>query len=236
MRAAIRKRNHETTAPRTTDREMYEVEVKVRADHEEIRPKLAELDAEPVNEVTQVDTYYDAPHRDFAETDEALRVRRETPAVDDGRPEGSRVSSNGSSDEIHEPTVELTYKGPLVEAESKTRREIETRVADREAADAILAALDFDPAATVRKERERFAVEEYTVTLDSVAGVGEFVEIETEAEEGEVESSREGAFAVLRDLGLDPDDQIRTSYLGLLLDAEDGDPDAGTESEGLGSE
>ena len=29
---------------------------------------------------------------------------------------------------------------------------------------------------------------------------------------------REGAVAVLRDLGLDPDAQIRTSYLGLLLE------------------
>ena len=182
---------------------MYEVELKVPADHEAVRARLAELDADPVDHVTQEDTYYDAPHRDFAETDEALRVRRETRVTDD------------------ETTVELTYKGPLVEAESKTRREIETAVADADDADAILAAVGFDPAATVRKERERFAVEGYTVTLDSVAGVGEFVEVETEADEGEVEAARDGAVAVLRALGLDPDDQIRTSYLGLLLSGED---------------
>lgn len=177
---------------------MYEVEVKVRADHDRVRDRLAELGAEPVNEVAQVDTYYDAPHREFAETDEALRVREEATADGD-------------------ETTELTYKGPLVETGSKTRREIETAVADGDAADAILGALGFDPAATVRKDRDRFAVDGYTVTLDVVEGLGEFAEVETEASEESVESAREGAFAILRDLGLDPDDQIRTSYLGLKL-------------------
>lgn len=183
---------------------MYEVEVKVRADHDDVRDRLGELGAESLGAVTQVDTYYDAPHREFVETDEALRVRRETP-------EGSEEFS------------ELTYKGPLVEEESKTRREIETVVEDAEATDAILDALGFDPAATVRKDRERFAVGDFTVTLDSVEGLGDFVEVETEAGEGEVEAARERAYEILRDLGLDPDEQIRTSYLGLLLSTGDED-------------
>ena len=108
---------------------MYEVEVKVHAAHDDIRERLAELGADPVNAGTQTDTYYDAPHREFAETDGALRVRRETP------------EEAGSF-------AELTYKGPLVEAESKSRREVETEVADGESADDILDALGFAPAAT----------------------------------------------------------------------------------------
>ncbi len=187
--------------------------MKVRADRDRVRERLAELGADRVDAVEQVDTYYDAPHREFAETDEALRVRRET------------VRSDGEEgDPGDESFAELTYKGPLVEAESKTRREVETRVADGEAADAVFEALGFDPAATVRKDRERFALEEFTVTLDAVAGLGEFVEVETDVEtEGDVEAAREGAYEVLRDLGLDPDDQIRTSYLGLLLAADGAD-------------
>ncbi|MFC4549140.1 MULTISPECIES: class IV adenylate cyclase [Halorussus] len=187
---------------------MYEVEVKVPADHGAVRDRLADRGADPVDRVTQEDTYYDAPHRDFAASDEALRVRRETT-------EGG------------EPTTELTYKGPLVEAESKTRREIETAVGDAEATRDILAALGFEAAATVRKERERFALDGYVVTLDAVDGLGEFVEVEVDAEEGEIDAARRGAFAVLRDLDLDPDDQVRTSYLGLLLAADSGiDADA----------
>ncbi|WP_435154224.1 class IV adenylate cyclase [Haladaptatus sp. DFWS20] len=176
---------------------MYEVEVKVRADHDEIRNRLEELGASPLGKVTQEDFYYNAPHRDFAETDEALRVRREAG---------------------EEETVEVvTYKGPLVEEESKTRKEHETVVGDGDTVDALLSALGFDATETVHKERERFEFEGYVVTLDSVTGLGEFVEVEAEAEEGDVESVREGAYDVLLELNLDPDEQVRTSYLGLLL-------------------
>ena len=185
--------------------------MKVRADHEAVRERLDALGADPVNVVTQEDTYYDAPHREFAETDEALRVRREV----------IRSESDGTTSEDGTEFAELTYKGPLLEAESKTRREVETAVEDGEVAGDILSALGFDAAATVRKDRERFALDGFTVTLDAVDGLGEFVEVETEVEgEAEVESAREEAYDVLRDLGLDPDDQIRTSYLGLLLAAE----------------
>jgi adenylate cyclase class 2 len=183
---------------------MYEVEVKVAAELDAVERRLDELDAELTGDVVQVDTYYDAPHRDFAETDEALRVRRETR---DG-----------------ETTARITYKGPLVESESKTREEVETAVADGDDADSIFAHLGFEPAATVRKERRFYQYEGYTVTLDAVDDVGEYVEVETETatpDDGDtdaaVESAREGAYDVLRDLDLDPTEQIQTSYLGMLL-------------------
>lgn len=191
---------------------MYEVELKLRADHETIRAALDDTDTSPDIRVRQVDTYYDAPHRDFAETDEALRLRRETRRPLDAGTDDDRESQPTT-------TTELTYKGPLVEAESKTREEHETIVADDDDAAAILAGLGFDPAAVVEKDRTFFHVEGYTVSLDHVDGLGEFVEIEGEAARSQdVADVREGAIAVLRRLGLDPDDQIRTSYLGLLLD------------------
>jgi adenylate cyclase class 2 len=175
---------------------MYEVELKVRADHDAVRDALADSEATHQRSVVQEDTYYDAPDRNFAETDEALRIRTERAG--------------------DEETTLLTYKGPLVEAESKTREEAETAVPEPEELEAILDGLGYDPAATVRKERDFFAYREYTVTLDSVDGLGEFVEVEREVEDG-VEAVREGARDVMTDLGLDPDEQIRTSYLGLLL-------------------
>jgi len=175
---------------------MYEVELKVAADHETVRSRLETLGAERTRHVVQTDTYYDAPHRDFAETDEALRVRRER-----------------GGDGV---TVRLTYKGPLVEAASKTRREFETAVTDPDAIEGILEGVGFSPAFTVEKDRTFYRYDDYTVTLDDVTDLGEFVEVETEAEA--VEPARDGAVAVLRELGLNPDEQIRTSYLGLLLD------------------
>jgi adenylate cyclase class 2 len=187
---------------------MYEVEVKVPADHVAVRRRLAAVGAESLGTVTQRDTYYDAPHRAFAETDEALRIRR--------------IRHESTSDDEPPDETRLTYKGPLVDTESKTRREHETAVGDGETMDAVLRALGFEPAAVVEKERSRFRLNGYTVTLDTVTDVGEYVEIETES--ADVDRAREGAFALLADLGLDPDDQVRTSYLGLLL-GEDGGED-----------
>lgn len=197
---------------------MYEVEVKVPADLEAVRDRLEALDADRKRTVIQEDTYYDAPHRSFPETDEALRIRRES------TPDSADAESR------------ITYKGPLLDDESKSREEVETGVADGGKMDAVLTNLGFDAAATVRKERERFALEgaetgngdgdgdgdrrTYTITLDTVDDVGEFVEVETDVErERDLESAREGAYAVLERLELDPDEQIRTSYLGLLLES-----------------
>lgn len=180
----------------------YEVEIKVRADHERVRERLTALDVDRVGTVEQVDTYYEAPHRSFAETDEALRIREER-----------------SSDCT---VYRLTYKGPKVDAASKTRAEHETDVADPDATDATLRALGFSPAATVRKTRERYHLDGYTLTLDAVADLGEFVEVEREADGADVDSVRDRAHEVLDELGLDPDEQLRTSYLGLLLAAGSG--------------
>jgi adenylate cyclase class 2 len=177
---------------------MYEVELKVQADHGPVRERLSELGAEPLGAVEQVDTYYDHPVRDFEATDEAFRIRRES---QDGKTE-----------------TRVTYKGPLVEAASKTREELETGVEDGETMARIIEEVGFDAAATVEKRRKRFAYGEYTVTLDTVVGLGEYVEVETESES--VEPAREGAEELLSDLGLDAANQIRTSYLGLLLSEE----------------
>lgn len=182
---------------------MYEVELKVRAEHDPVRTRLSEIGAERLGTIRQVDTYYDAPHRSFAETDEALRLRR----VEDEDGDGSRTG-----------TTKLTYKGPLVDQDSKTREELETGVDDGETVNEILDRLGFEPAATVEKTRERFAHGGYTVVLDDVEGLGQFVEVETEAEA--IEPAREGAVERLVELGLDPDEQIRTSYLGMLLDSD----------------
>lgn len=189
---------------------MYEVELKVGADLDRVERRLEKLDARDCGTKRQVDTYYDAPHRDFAETDEALRIRKTTPLPGEG--------AEGTSE--RDASTSLTYKGPLVEAESKTREEHETTIADPEEARAIFDGLGFEPAAEVRKERHFYDFDGYTVTLDEVEGAGHFVEVEREADAESLEAVRRGAVDVLEQLGLDAADQIRTSYLGLILAEE----------------
>lgn len=205
---------------------MYEVELKVRADHETVRQRLETLGATREARVHQVDTYYDAPHRDFAETDEALRIRRES-VIDtdstrarqsDDKPDESETDglSQSTGPNLSGQST-LTYKGPLVDETTKTREEWELEVADATTLDQVLHELGFTAVARVEKDRTRYRVEEYTITLDTVADLGEFVEIEGEAVASAVESVRAGAFSLLEQLHLDPADGIRTSYLELLL-------------------
>ena len=180
---------------------MYEVEIKLRAAHGTVRERLAATDATREGQVHQRDVYYDAPHREFGATDEALRIRRE--------------STDGGE------TAVLTYKGPRVEGAGKSRPEHETAVRDGDDAAAVLEGLGFEPAATVEKEREVWCWADETVVLDAVTGLGEFVEVEREVPEERVEAAYEATRERLRELGLDPAEGITTSYLGLLLDAHE---------------
>ncbi|ELZ36501.1 adenylyl cyclase CyaB [Halorubrum saccharovorum DSM 1137] len=196
---------------------MYEVEIKVPAEVDAVRERLRAAGAERVDARRQRDAYYDAPHRDFAETDEALRVRRESP-LPDGI--GSETESAPAAE-----TTKVTYKGPLLDEGSKTRVEHETAVDDGEAMAGVLSGIGFEPAAVVEKRREFWSFAGFTVTLDAVDGVGEFVEIEREVDgEDAIETTRDEALEALDRLGLDGDTQVRTSYLGLLLaDGEEGE-------------
>jgi adenylate cyclase class 2 len=177
---------------------MIEVEVKVRADHEKIRPILKKIGAAKSKVETQSDTYFAAPHRDFAKTDEALRIRLE---------DGKSV---------------LTYKGPKLDGVSKTREELETPV-DEVIFTRILHALGFSEAGKVRKNREFFKAGEITVSLDAVEGLGEFLEVEIMAEnEKDLETSRHKLFDFLKQVGFEEKDSIRTSYLEMVLEKSKG--------------
>lgn len=173
---------------------MIEVEVKVRADHSKIRPVLIEMGASKIGVEEQSDIYFAAPYRDFAKTDEALRIR----------------SLGGQA--------VLTYKGPKLDKVSKTRIEIETPV-DGTAAAKIFHALGFMEAGAVLKKREIFRVGEIIVCLDTVEGLGEFLEVEIDVpDEKDLESSRVKLFEFLSKFGMNERDSIRISYLEMVLE------------------
>ncbi|HII79647.1 MAG TPA: class IV adenylate cyclase [Methanosarcina sp.] len=175
---------------------MLEVEVKVRADHSKIRPVLLEMGASKIGVEEQSDVYFAAPYRNFAKTDEALRIR----------------SMGGQA--------VLTYKGPKLDKVSKTRVEIETPVNGDTTAE-IFHALGFLEAGAVRKKREIFRAGNITVCLDAVEGLGEFLEVEIDIEdEKDLEISRRKLFEFLSKFGVDEKDSIRTSYLEMVLGKE----------------
>lgn len=176
---------------------MYEVEVKLEADHGPVRERLETAGATQQGTVTQTDTYYDHPARSFAARDEALRIRE----TDSGDAE----------------TATITYKGPVVGEGAKSREELEATLEAHEELGQILERLGFAPAATVRKERERWHLGDVTIVLDRVDGLGTYVEAETTATEEELEAARRTVREHLERLGLDPADRIGESYLEMLL-------------------
>lgn len=173
---------------------MIEIEVKARASHWSLREKLASMGAKSEGIQEHLDTYYNSPFRDFSITDEALRIR----------------SVNGKS--------VLTYKGKKLDSVSKTRQEFETEV-DGGSTRNILTALGFFESGVVRKRREIFSYQCMTIALDTVEGLGEFIEVEKQAD-FEIERHREEIFTFLGALGIRQEDSIRISYLEMLLEKE----------------
>ena len=171
---------------------MIEIEVKVRVDHSKARSIIKNIGAVKRGVESQFDIYFAAPYRDFAKTDEALRIR----SLD-----GQAV---------------LTYKGPKLDDISKLGR---IRNSCEEAATIkILRALGFSEAGVVRKQREIFSAGEITICLDLVEGLGEFLEVEIVAEnEKDLEISRAKLFELLKQFGAGEKDSIRTSYLEMIL-------------------
>jgi adenylate cyclase, class 2 len=179
----------------------YEVEQKFRlADPTALEARLAARGAKLAAPVVQVDHYFAHPSRDFASTDEALRIR-----------------SVGNENYV-------TYKGPKVDAVTKTRRELELAIEPDEAGAArfaeLLAALGFCSVAEVRKKRRKANItwsgREVEVVLDHVVGLGDFCELELSADEGELDSARRLLADVASELGLA--DNERRSYLEMLLE------------------
>src|ERR1044072_3677671 len=178
----------------------WEVEQKFPVtDPEATRATLEKLGAHFGLPVHQADHYFNHPARDFAQTDEALRIRQE------------RTQNF------------ITYKGPRKDATTKTRQELEIQLP--QGADvvsqlsALLTALGFRPVATVRKARTPGMLQwngrQVLLAIDFVDQVGSFLELEILAVDSEIATAQTAVASVARRLGLEESE--RRSYLELLI-------------------
>ncbi len=179
---------------------MLEIEMKCPvADFAAVEQRLASWGIACSETRQEIDQYFKAPDRNFAATDEALRLRRIG------------------------PRNVLTYKGPKQAATAKTRVEIEVALAEGQqpAHDCLhlLEMLGYRPVAIVRKQRLCYHLErggfELEVSLDRVEDVGLFVEVEIRASEELCDAAQQVLGQVLADLNLTATE--RRSYLELLL-------------------
>jgi adenylate cyclase, class 2 len=104
----------------------------------------------------------------------------------------------------------LTFKGPkTVESGMRSRTELETRVGDADALEAILRALGLRPSFRYQKYREAYEWEGQEVVVDETP-MGAFLEIE---------GDREGIARAATRLGFSPRDYITESYVALFFAA-----------------
>ncbi len=100
---------------------MFEIEQKFRLpDPERFLKSLASQSALKVEwekRVVEIDTYFQHPARDFAMTDEALRLRRHVTFS------GRQLAENFPK--TAETECLITYKGPRLDRETKIRKELE---------------------------------------------------------------------------------------------------------------
>ena len=176
---------------------MIEVEVKAKIDNfEDIKVKLNQINAVKTKTEEQIDRYFNSPVKDFAETDEALRIR-ETITED---------SHN----------LFITYKGPKIDKKSKTREEVEMKIEDSGKCGKIFENLGFKEVRTVKKNREYFKLDNFEISLDDVEGLEPYMEIEIALEDGtDYNEAQDKIFDLFKDLGI-TDGFERTSYLELL--------------------
>lgn len=176
---------------------MIEVEVKAKIDSfDEMRERLDEIGAIKTKTERQEDRYFNSPVKDFAETDEALRIRETI------------------SDEKH--NLFITYKGPKIDAKSKTRQEVEMGIEDADKASKIFEFLGFNEVRTVIKEREYYSYENFEISLDDVHGLDPYMEIEISLDDNsDYSDAQKSIFELFEKLGI-TDGFERTSYLELL--------------------
>ncbi|HEY2840662.1 MAG TPA: class IV adenylate cyclase [Pirellulales bacterium] len=178
----------------------FEVEQKFRlADAAAFEERMARLGVRFGPAVEQSDQYFAHPARDFAATDEALRIR-----------------SVGEWNCV-------TYKGPKIDSATKTRRELELPIEPGASGAArfaeLLLALAFSSVATVRKQRRTAQIEiggrRAEIALDHIEKLGWFAEIELAADEADLNAARAALLELGQSLGLT--EVERRSYLEMLL-------------------
>lgn len=192
---------------------MFEVEMKVKVKDIDSLLQILNKTAKKDTRFQNIDIYYNTtdPQRDFSQTDEAIRIRV-TKFLDE----------NG---EVKSESADLTYKGPKLDKEIKTRVEKVVKFAgeDLEAMDWILSALGLKKVIEIRKDRQLYHYHhrdyEIEIVVDRIEHLpGYYMELEIQcSEKSEITKAKDAMVEVLKDFGYSIEDSIRESYLELIL-------------------
>jgi adenylate cyclase, class 2 len=183
-----------------------EVEQKFRllSSPDELKATLTDRGAKRGDPSHQIDTYFNAPHRDFL---------------------GGEVISEWLRVRVEDASASLNFKRwyPLEEKTKTHCDEFESTVTDAEAVRRTLAALDFTELTVVDKHREEWTTDSIAVAFDTVAGLGNFIEFEFKGETDTIEDATARIEEFISSLNVELGERINTGYphmtLGITPDA-----------------
>ena len=180
--------------------EEVEIKVKIEASQiESIRNNLFALGAVSKGKIKESDTYFTAPHRDFIQTKECLRIRK------------------------RDDYLELTYKGPTTKSMNAEKQFWKSEInipllSSKKDAEALLESLNFTKVVAVSKKREKFVLGKQEISFDDVENLGWFLEIEkTITNKKERQKALDENVALLKKLGVDEKNIITEPYRDIVL-------------------
>ena len=194
---------------------LFEVEIKIKVkDKNNFFHGLLKLGAILDVNLIHTDIYYNMPKglRNFAQTDEALRIRK-----------SSEFKEIDGIREILKETSDITYKGPKLDKETKSRVEYLCKITDFEVMDKILITLGFKKIIQLEKNRKAFSLNfknrEIGIVFDTIQHLqGFYAEFEIIVDDfSDIEECKNVIFDVMNRLGYEKKDSITDSYLELVI-------------------
>jgi adenylate cyclase class 2 len=156
------------------------VEIEIKAtfeDKEKLIKSLKSIGAEQEKAKHQIDEYYNHPSRDMRKTNEYIRLRYKS-----GDDKGVFAYHVNISDGVN--------------------NEFEVPVEDIKTFKKILEGLNFPLLGVIDKKRETFKFEDFIITIDEVKDIGNFIEIEMDGEESEINSKKAQCTELLEKLNI----------------------------------
>lgn len=180
---------------------MIECEIKLKIENpKDIKEKLVNLSFVEYDSLTETDTYFDNTNGDIRSNDKALRIRESV-----NHTTGCTYS-------------QINFKDKKLDNRSMSRPEYESEIADADTMAKILSCLGYTPVSPeVKKNRTILRSSSINACIDSVEGLGYFLELETFANnEAEKDEALLKLEEILKKIGYKMSDTTKTSYLTAL--------------------
>ncbi len=160
-----------------------EIEAKMHVDDQltaEVEQRLIGLGARLVGYWLEADKFFDSVDGSFRGSHNILRLRTRTPIKVNAeeKAEGEPAREAGGEVNREGKIIFVTYKGPKLGGQLKSRRELEMAVECAETTINIFAELGYQPVFGIEKRRKEYQIDQCNIELDEVPYLGRFIEIE----------------------------------------------------------